>query len=235
MLNDQTISIVCSLMRKDDKDIHVFDEGLMTRMMQLDEREPRRRQTFRYEALNVQRRERRRHDIFALKKLFFPVSCRAGSDDHFDREKRNHWTLVVVDMEARTIRYYDSMGADGELWIQGVEAFLRREWAMLNPEEADEMPSFTCIKGSKATPQQGYVSNDCGVFMLITIDLLRKGLPLDFNQAQVEQAQYRHRIAASIIKDTLFLDGQAALEQANTESEGQQQEGPQENRTVQTA
>ena len=71
--------------------------------------------------------------------------------------------------------------------------------------------------------------------MLITIDLLRKGLPLDFNQAQVEQAQYRHRIAASIIKDTLFLDGQAALEQASTESEGQHQEGPQENRTVQTA
>ena len=85
------------------------------------------------------------------------------------------------------------------------------------------MPSFEMIKGSKMTPQQDN-GCDCGVFMLATIDLLRRGLPVTFSQNDLTRSQYRLRIASMLIMETTELEGQAALETERGELEHQQED-----------
>jgi len=207
-LNDNILNAVLKLMEQEDPANRFFHAHLVAVMMQLDNPDPNRRHQFCYEALPTVRRARRRDDIFACRKLFFPVTCRANSKDHHGPRHRNHWALVVVDMEAISIQYYDSLGDDGELWLGGVEKFLQSEWRMLKPNNGN-MPSFTHIKGSKATPQQSTTSNDCGVFMLATIDLLRHDISVTFSQDDITNSRYRLRIVAMLIHKTTMLEGEA--------------------------
>ena len=35
-----------------------------------------------------------------------------------------HWTLAVIDMDTKVIRYYDSMGGDGQTYLDTLKRYI---------------------------------------------------------------------------------------------------------------
>jgi hypothetical protein len=112
--------------------------------------------------------------------LFFPV--------HVDQ---NHWTLITVDVLRRSIEYFDSLAGDPPANTLG--AVLR--W--LDRELPENLPwSTTVLRG---TPQQNNL-DDCGAYLLTSVELLARGLPAQFRGEHIVPA--RTRLAALLMNAT---------------------------------
>jgi sentrin-specific protease 1 len=120
-----------------------------------------------------------------------------------------HWALVVIDMEAKTITYYDSKdnGNVSEKYLKATDNFLLDELHYWNNKDvrvdgADE--NFQLINAKKELyyPQQKDGFN-CGIYALICADFLSDKLPLPLTFEPEEMDIMRERICLRLINKSL--------------------------------
>lgn len=110
----------------------------------------------------------------------------------------NHWTLVYIDREKRTVEYYDSKkdyGNHDEIKQKLIE-FANK----LSNEEPDERPyKFEC-KINKVLQPDGY---QCGPLVLYFLEKRLKDPEFNFNQisdAQNSIKEYRNKVRTKLIE-----------------------------------
>jgi len=120
-------------------------------------------------------------DIFSMDKIFIPVHL-----------ADSHWVLLVVRVgaDAGTISLYDSLGSRQERVTLTIRQWLTDEANDKGkPQRAWEIEYPEC--------RQQENSDDCGVFTLMNMDLIARGL--DHLTMAKSTAYYRCRIAAEIL------------------------------------
>jgi sentrin-specific protease 1 len=133
------------------------------------------------------RRWTKKFNIFDKEKIYFPINL-----------DNTHWTLAIVYITKKEIRYFDSQNGNGTTilkqllnWVvdeaadKGKTAVQRDEWRLLDSMDQD-------------VPQQhnGY---DCGVFSIMFADFISDDLPLD-RDLQNDMEHFRMMIAIAITR-----------------------------------
>ena len=88
----------------------------------------------------------------------------------------NHWFLIVANLPSSQLFYYDSTKYESQ--TKGLKIANEVKVAMNKLTQT----KWSVIRG--ASPQQKNMT-DCGVFMLVTAELLSRSHKLDFNQAHI--------------------------------------------------
>ena len=129
-------------------------------------------------------------NIFKLNKLFFP--CNIG---------QNHWACTVIFMEDKCIKYYDSLGGSGDLYINALWKYLENEASTIDEVERLDVKNWQFTDSDQGIPQQfnGY---DCGVFVCMFANFLSIDVSLNFHENQMDFC--RRNIALSIITNFLI-------------------------------
>jgi len=150
-----------------------------------------------YKYSNIERWSKR-FDVFAMDKVFFPINL-----------YNTHWTLGVIYVKLKEIRYYDSMNGCGMRWLKALLRWLKDE-AIHKKEETLDTSSWQLINsGEHSVPQQknGF---DCGVFVCVAADFIQDDLPLTYSQE--DMPFFRKKITADIIRGcTLYPERSGAL------------------------
>ena len=125
-------------------------------------------------------------NVFEMSRIYFPINV-AGS----------HWTLVVVDVKERRIRYYDSMSGSGHRYVNHIMRWLMEEGRSRHGIEVNQNEWTLQHQGGDDVPQQmnGF---DCGVFTTMCADFLSDNLPLRYSQEHMEL--FRVKIGAAIMR-----------------------------------
>jgi sentrin-specific protease 1 len=157
-INDEVINFYFRMLEEKDAQkpttlrSHFFNTFFWERMMVVDSG---------FKFSNVKRWTKKR-DIFSADKLYFPINL-----------GNMHWVLVVVDVQSKCVRHYDSLGADGELYLQGFLLWLQHEASssskVFNKED-------WAVETMRPPPQDDCSS--CGVCVIVTALLLSSDLPL---------------------------------------------------------
>jgi sentrin-specific protease 1 len=151
-------------------------------------------------------------NVFKQDKLFFPI------------HKNSHWTLAVIFMLKKEIRYYDSMMGDNSnngmgiiifdsllLWMKDVHTnFIWSEELKQNVDRSAittppvDWTQWRLVNTNINDVPQQVGSNDCGVFTIMFADFISNNINLKnaFNQTDINH--FRMMIAASIIKNRLI-------------------------------
>jgi sentrin-specific protease 1 len=134
-------------------------------------------------------------NVFLKDKIFIPINI-----------NNTHWTLIIVYIQLKIIRYYDSlMGRDIKNHMIHVLKWLKdeskekynnsypvndEEWQLIDQGEVD-------------LPRQsnGY---DCGVFIILYADFRSDNIPWGNSFQQSEILSYRKKICAAILRGTLL-------------------------------
>lgn len=110
-----------------------------------------------------------------------------------------HWAMAVVDNEAETISYYDSLASKGNLnAVQLLQHYMAKEC-----ERLQVAPVWYTLQPHMETPQQlnGF---DCGVFSCSVAKFVCGRMALSFSQS--DMATLRRRMAFEIILKSLLED-----------------------------
>ena len=99
-------------------------------------------------------------DLFSYRRVFVPVHVHG-----------NHWCLGCVDMEARRIEYYDSLGGSNDQYFTTMTHYLADEHKAHHPTLPPLQPSEWTHHCPKHIPKQDNGS-DCGVFTVKFADYL---------------------------------------------------------------
>lgn len=114
-----------------------------------------------------------------------------------------HWAVAVIDNDAATISYYDSLASKGNLnAVQLLQQYMIKECERLLVQPKD----YTLHPNMK-TPQQlnGF---DCGVFSCTVAKFISGKLPLTFSQNDMKTI--RRRMAYEIINKSLLENASAS-------------------------
>ena len=126
-------------------------------------------------------------DIFELAKLYVPINI-----------NNSHWCLLVVDFDAKTVRYYDSLGGPGTVYINAMRSYLNcmhqaRKGGPMNEEGWRNV--YTTVGDDTPRQTNGV---DCGVFTTFCAYYLAHGVKPSFNQTHI--ATFRRRMMSDILK-----------------------------------
>jgi len=116
--------------------------------------------------------------------IFFPI-----------HDGGNHWTLMVVFMQTKSIYYFDSLGGNGDTYTKWIKKWLtdvaqtQYNFALVDSEWTVQTPS--------ANPRQKN-GDDCGVFMCMCADFLSEHLPLVYSQKDMNY--FRMKIATDLLR-----------------------------------
>jgi Ulp1 family protease len=131
-------------------------------------------------------------DVFSKKKLFIPINI-----------ANTHWVLVVVNIQEKTIHYYDSLYAkgNGSLFcgniLKWIEHLAHKKKVVYDERE------WRIFEGAKGIPQQNN-GNDCGVFVLMYMEFLSLDVSLlELHCSEMEN--WRKKVALTIISGSLLL------------------------------
>lgn len=127
-------------------------------------------------------------DIFSKKKLLIPIHV----------EDDNHWCLVCVDFEKKSIGYYDSLGGRNFKCLKLILKYLMLEH--LDKKRKDFHPSGWLLINMKNCPQQLNLW-DCGVFVCMFAEYLSRDAPLNFSQKHM--TKFRKLITYELKKKKL--------------------------------
>jgi len=125
-------------------------------------------------------------DLFQRRAVFFPINIDGV-----------HWVLVYSDMIAHKLVYVDSLNWKGTKCLDVITRYLCEEY-----EATYEKPTpwtWTLVDCQASVPQQDN-NVDCGVFMLMNLNLLHKGFELgvdvrlDLYYSQKDIANARQQI-----------------------------------------
>lgn len=140
-----------------------------------------------YEYKNVKRWSKKvpGKDIFKLDKIIFPIN-----------EGRMHWVCAVVFVQEKRIQFYDSMGADGMVYLESLFQYIQDEHKAKHGGPLPDVDDWKLVPCTQDTPRQGN-GFDCGVFLCTFADFVSMGYPLTFTQQHINKC--RKRIALSIM------------------------------------
>ncbi|NWW90843.1 SENP2 protease, partial [Rhynochetos jubatus] len=135
------------------------------------------------------RRWTRGVDIFKMDLIFVPI--------HLDA----HWTLLVIDVRKKTIRYFDSMGQEGDNICQTVLQYLQEE--SQEKRKLELIASEWTLHSMQAheIPQQ-MNGSDCGVFVCKYADYVSQEKPMTFTQSHMPY--FRKKMVWEIIHQQLL-------------------------------
>ena len=119
-------------------------------------------------------------DIFQFYQIFVPI------------HSTNHWTLAVIFVKDRSIKYFDSNGGHDNGVLFDLEKYLKKEYSKT---KLKELTKYT-TEIVKETPRQSN-DKDCGVFMLCTAEHISRNEDLDFDD--IHMSYYRKKMAYEIL------------------------------------
>ncbi len=116
----------------------------------------------------------------------------------------NHWTLVLVDRQKRTLEYYDSMKNYGN--YDQIIKVLKNVTKVLTEKDPDEVPYQLDYKIKKRLQQDGF---QCGVWILYFLENRLQDPNVNFNELDTEKAQemiayYRLRVMVKSLEVDLI-------------------------------
>lgn len=127
-------------------------------------------------------------DIFSKRKLFIPVHI----------EDENHWCLVCVDFQKKSIGYYDSLGGRNFMCLKQILRYLMCEH--VDKKGKEFQPGGWMLENKKNCPKQRNLW-DCGVFVCMFAEYLSRDAPLNFSQK--DMPRFRKQIKLEIKKKKL--------------------------------
>jgi len=132
---------------------------------------------------NVRRwTKRRKLDVFSLDRIIIPV------------HEGVHWTVALVDLVSKTIKYYDSLNMENSGCTTSLLRWIKDEWEDKKKSSYDTSDWKT--EFVKNVPQQGN-GIDCGVFMCMFIYHLAFNMPFDFSQEHI--SYFRRKMLVDIL------------------------------------
>jgi sentrin-specific protease 1 len=118
-----------------------------------------------YNYLNV-KRWTKKIDIFSLDKIFVPINI-----------TNTHWTIAVVFMQSKEIKYYDSMHGNGSKYTSSLLKWIKDDAADKKGDKDYDISVWKTSNVPEAPLQHnGY---DCGVFTIVCADYLLDHLPVN--------------------------------------------------------
>ena len=102
----------------------------------------------------------------------------------------NHWTLAAVDLNKKTIIYYDSIGGKDYGLLCRIASYLHQESWDKRKLKFD-LPGWKNFCLEKRSPKQTN-NYDCGVFAMVTAELISRKEKISFSQDDIQA--YRKRI-----------------------------------------
>ena len=132
-------------------------------------------------------------DPFTLDKIFVPINL------------PGHWTFIIVYIRKKWIHFYDSMRGNGAQYRDAIMKWLEQE---------AENRTITFDRGQWETkdgdsPSQKGNGTECGVFTLMSADILSVDMPLASDTfGLAEMPQFRRKIACDILRGKLDGDDQ---------------------------
>lgn len=111
--------------------------------------------------------------------------------------KGSHWALVEVDPNKQTIKYKDSLGSCGKVYVDGIKLWLADNLKYRLKVEVD-FSGWKFYDCGTTVPQQKNW-NDCGVFTLLNIEFSIHDLPLNYTQANVTESSFRKKILLALL------------------------------------
>ncbi|KAJ8253151.1 hypothetical protein GJAV_G00209690 [Gymnothorax javanicus] len=112
-----------------------------------------------------------------------------------------HWSLAVIDLKAKSVKYYDSMGQRHDEICNLLLFYLRDEYKVKKSKDLDVSKWVVCSLKSSEIPQQKNGS-DCGVFACKYADYIARGLPLTFTQSHMPY--FRKKMIWEILNQRLL-------------------------------
>lgn len=107
-----------------------------------------------------------------------------------------HWTLCVVSGKNKTITHYNSLGGNGQRYVNTVKAWVKEELGSSFKES-----EWTLVANGES-PQQANM-DDCGVFTITSARQIMLGMtPMSYNAGQIPLQ--RKRIVAELINGGLI-------------------------------
>ncbi|KEF61565.1 uncharacterized protein A1O9_03133 [Exophiala aquamarina CBS 119918] len=107
-----------------------------------------------------------------------------------------HWTLCVVSGKNKTITHYNSLGGNGQRYVNTVQAWVKEELGSSFKES-----EWTLVANGES-PQQTNM-DDCGVFTITSARQIMLGMtPMSYNAGQIPLQ--RKRIVAELINGGLI-------------------------------
>ncbi|KAK4467944.1 hypothetical protein MN116_008550, partial [Schistosoma mekongi] len=92
-----------------------------------------------------------------------------------------HWCLSCVDLRAKSITYYDSMGSGNMKCLKQLMDYLKNESLDKRNIELPDPDSWKFVNTEDTVPQQ-YNGSDCGVFLCTFSEFLSRGASFTFSQ-----------------------------------------------------
>ncbi|KAF7253432.1 Sentrin-specific protease 2, partial [Varanus komodoensis] len=107
---------------------------------------------------------------------------------------RVHWALVVIDTRKKTIKYYDSMGQNGNRICRRLLQYLQEESKSKRNVDINASSWTLYSVKSDEIPQQ-LNGSDCGMFTCKYADFISRDKPITFTQCHMPY--YRNRMTTS--------------------------------------
>ncbi|XP_023695921.2 uncharacterized protein senp2 isoform X1 [Paramormyrops kingsleyae] len=112
-----------------------------------------------------------------------------------------HWSLAVMDLKARSVKYYDSMGQRHDDICNLLLLYLKEEYKTRKNKDLDVPRWVVASLKAKEIPQQNNGS-DCGVFACKYADYIAQGRPLTFTQSHMPY--FRRKMIWEILNKRLL-------------------------------
>ncbi|CAL8468186.1 g7725 [Coccomyxa elongata] len=106
----------------------------------------------------------------------------------------NHWTCALIDLVAKEIVYYDSLGGREDKILRALRSYIADEYRDKRDAEVDTSEWPIRYPADVPLQQNGC---DCGVFALQFAEHLSRGVDLSFSQ--LDMPYFRTKIAADIM------------------------------------
>ncbi|KAH8258427.1 hypothetical protein KR038_011425, partial [Drosophila bunnanda] len=119
------------------------------------------------------RRWTRKVDIFSKQIIPIPV--------HVNRTP-SHWSMAIIDMRDKTIRFYDSLGTNNYAVLLALKTYLQQE--SLDKRQRPLDSSGFKLEHVQNVPRQ-YNGHDCGVFCCMFAEFATRDAPFTFNQSHM--------------------------------------------------
>ena len=142
-------------------------------------------------------------DLFDLQKLYIPCN-----------ETDYHWSLVVIHMVNKSIKYFDSIQDNetnqrrnaGKKFVNAAWEYIVEEWKQKQSKSLMPMrDEWTLDPCASSNPKQARGSLDCGIFVCLFMDLDSLNFPLNFSQQDINEYT-REKLALSVLKRKALIE-----------------------------
>jgi sentrin-specific protease 1 len=199
-LNDEVINYYLKLLIKRDEIIcaqqsgrrrsHIFNSFFTQYMFDEMNNNPTLRGKYNYKNIKRWSKKVPGKDIFNLKYILCPINVH-----------NKHWTLGVIYMEDKRIRYFDSTGGTDRAKLKGLLQFVIDEYKAKNDGKEMNVSEWELVSCTSDTPKQNDGFN-CGAFLLSYCDFILQDCELKVTQSNIDE--YRRQVALSIMKNNVI-------------------------------